>query len=114
VLHEIEQLTRRILLIHHGRLLAEGEVGEIRSLIDRHPLQVQIRTPRSRELAALLAADTTVREIILEADLLRVRTSDASGFYERLTRLVAEKEFPVEELASPDDNLESVFRYLIQ
>jgi ABC-type Na+ transport system ATPase subunit NatA len=56
VLHEIEALTREIVLLHRGRLVAFGDRREIRALIDRHPHSVAIRTPRPRDLGAALAA----------------------------------------------------------
>ena len=37
ILHEVEAMTRRVLLIHNGRILAEGDVREIRDLMDEHP-----------------------------------------------------------------------------
>ena len=37
ILHEIESMTANILLINQGRILAEGNVHQIRDLIDEHP-----------------------------------------------------------------------------
>ena len=37
ILHEIEAMTSNILLIHNGRIVAEGDVHQIRALIDEHP-----------------------------------------------------------------------------
>ncbi len=47
VLHEIESMTSNILLINNGRILAEGNVHQIRDLIDTHPHTVFIRAARS-------------------------------------------------------------------
>jgi ABC-2 type transport system ATP-binding protein len=43
ILHEVEAMTRRVLLIHNGRILAEGDVREIRDLMDEHPHTVALR-----------------------------------------------------------------------
>ena len=43
VLHEIESLTSNILVINNGRIVAEGNVHQIRELIDEHPHTVFIR-----------------------------------------------------------------------
>ena len=43
ILHEVEAMTRRVLLIHNGRILAEGDVREIRDLMDEHPHTVSLR-----------------------------------------------------------------------
>jgi len=114
VLHEIEQLTRRIVLIHRGRLVAEGDVREIRGLIDRHPHTVRVRTERPRELAAILAAEPEVVELRFDDGAVWVRTTQADAFYAKLPRIALEKGCPVAEIESPDDNLEAVFRYLTE
>ena len=114
VLHEIEALTRRIVLVHRGRLVAEGEVGEIRGLIDRHPHTVHVRTDRPRELAAALAQEPGVVEIRIEEGAVRVRTPEPDRFYPRLPAIALERHCAIREIFSPDDNLEAVFRYLTE
>ena len=51
ILHEVEAMTRRVLLIHNGRILAEGDVREIRDLMDEHPHTVALRARDPRALA---------------------------------------------------------------
>ena len=48
ILHEIESMTSNILLINQGRILAEGNVHQIRDLIDEHPHTVYVQGRRSR------------------------------------------------------------------
>jgi ABC-2 type transport system ATP-binding protein len=114
VLAEVEALTSKIVLLSRGRLLAEGDVREIRGLIDRHPHTIRVRTERGRELAAALAGAEELREIGFGAGEVRFRTHRPAEFYAILTREIAERRIPVEELTCPDDNLEAVFRYLTQ
>jgi ABC-2 type transport system ATP-binding protein len=114
VLHEIELLTRRIVVIHRGRLVAEGDVREIRGLIDRHPHTIRIKTDRPRELAAVLAGVPEVVEIKFADGGLWIRTNQPDAFYGKLPALALEKGCPVSEIESPDDNLEAVFRYLTE
>lgn len=114
VLHEIEALTKTIVLVHRGKLVAEGDVHTIRRLIDRHPHMICVRSPRARELAAVLSREPEVREIAFNDGAITVKTSEPAEFYGKLTRTIVEGNFPVDELTSPDDNLESVFRYLTQ
>jgi ABC-2 type transport system ATP-binding protein len=54
ILHEVEALTSDILLMHHGRVLAEGNVHQMRDLIDEHPHTVCMRTNQPRALARYL------------------------------------------------------------
>ena len=49
ILHEIESITSNILLINNGRILAEGNVHQIRDLIDTHPHTVYIRAENPRD-----------------------------------------------------------------
>jgi ABC-2 type transport system ATP-binding protein len=114
VLHEIEQLTRRIVLIHRGRLVADGEIQDIRALIDRHPHTVRVRTDRPRELARALAGEPEVVEIRFEDGAVWVRTNRPDSLYGKLPRVALDLGARVEEISSPDDNLEAVFRYLTE
>ncbi len=60
ILHEIESMTSNILLINNGRIVAEGNVHQIRDLIDEHPHTVFIRAEDPRALARALLADDGV------------------------------------------------------
>ena len=60
ILHEIESMTSNILLINNGRILAEGNVHQIRDLIDEHPHTVYIRAADPRALARAFLADDDV------------------------------------------------------
>ena len=113
ILHELEQVTRRVLLIHNGRVLAEGDLGEIRDLLDRHPRSVRIKAADPRGLA---------RELVALPDLVSLNLEDATGhllaeirkpdaFFSKVQGLSAK--FGVEEMWVTDENLESVFSYLV-
>src|SRR5688572_29851811 len=114
VLHEVESTTDRILLLHHARLLAEGTVPDIRALIDRHPDSIEIACDRPRDLAATLVAMEEVETVDLPSPgLLVARTRHPKVLYPRIARIVVEEGHRVDRLSSPDDNLEAVFRYLV-
>ena len=52
ILYEVEAMTKRVLLVHNGRILAEGDVRDIRDLLDEHPHTVALRAREPRRLAA--------------------------------------------------------------
>jgi ABC-2 type transport system ATP-binding protein len=56
VLHEVQALTQNIVLLHRGRLVAEGNVRQIRDLIDRHPHRIVLVCDDYRSLAAEVVA----------------------------------------------------------
>jgi ABC-2 type transport system ATP-binding protein len=115
ILHEIELMTANILLIHNGRILAEGNVHQIRDLIDEHPHTVSIRASNPRELARALLAGTDVLSVRFEPGALVVETATPDAFYTSVTALAASGEAgPIDEVTSPDDNLQAVFRYLVK
>ncbi len=115
ILHEIESMTPNILLINHGRILAEGNVHQIRELIDEHPHTVYIKAERTRALAREFLAYDDVLSLKLEADAVVVQTGKPDVFYSRLTDLAASGEHgTIHEVTSPDDNLQAVFQYLVK
>ena len=115
ILHEIESMTSNILLINNGRIVAEGNVHQIRDLIDTHPHTVYVRGSHPRELARRFLAEDDVLSLRFEPGAVVVETSRPDSFYARLTDLAASGEAGViEEVQSPDDNLQAVFRYLVK
>jgi ABC-2 type transport system ATP-binding protein len=115
ILHEIESMTSNILLINQGRILAEGNVHQIRDLIDEHPHMVFIRGERTRELAREFLKDDNVLSLKFEDGGLAVQTGRPDAFYTRLTDLAATGELgAIDEVTSPDDNLQAVFQYLVK
>ncbi len=114
ILHEIESMTADILLIDHGRILAEGNVHQIRDLIDTHPHTVFIRARDPRALARQLLAQDDVLSLRLESNAVIVETARPDAFYTRLTEMAAAGESGIDEVTSPDDNLQAVFTYLVK
>jgi len=115
ILHEVESMTSNILLINNGRILAEGNVHQIRDLIDEHPHTVHIRAQEPRALARRFLEDDDVLSLRFEDGALVVQTARPDAFYTRLTTLAATGELgTVDEVTSPDDNLQAVFQYLVK
>ena len=115
ILHEIESMTSNILLINQGRILAEGNVHQIRDLIDEHPHTVYIRAEQTRGLARAFLAQDDVLSLRFEDEAVVVQTGRPDAFYARLTDLAASGELgAIHEVTSPDDNLQAVFKYLVK
>ena len=115
ILHEIESMTSNILLINNGRILAEGNVHQIRELIDEHPHTVFIRAAEPRALARTLLADDGVISMRFEPGAVVIQTGRPDAFYARLTEMAASGEGGrIDEVTSPDDNLQAVFKYLVR
>ena len=109
-------MTRSILLLHRGRLLATGDLGVIRELIDKYPHKVRIETTEPRLVASKLTEMANVVSAKIDEKNLEVELEvrDPNVFYESLSTLVLEHHMPVLSFSSPDNNLESVFQYLVE
>jgi ABC-2 type transport system ATP-binding protein len=115
ILHEIESMTANILLINQGRILAEGNVHQIRDLIDEHPHTVHIKADQTRALAREFLGYDDVLSLKFEAGAVVVQTGRPDAFYARLTDLAASGAHgAIHEVTSPDDNLQAVFQYLVK
>ena len=77
ILHEIESMTSNILLINNGRILAEGNVHQIRDLIDEHPHTVYIKADDPRALARRFLADDDVLSLKFDPGALIVADGEA-------------------------------------
>jgi ABC-2 type transport system ATP-binding protein len=115
VLHEVEALTPHVVLLHRGRLVAEGHVRQIRDLIDRHPHRIVLVCDDYRALAARLVRweDVEGVKVLRREGAVLVETRRPDAFYARLPALSLEGETPLREVYSEDDNLEAVFKYLV-
>jgi len=115
VLPEIEALTSRIVLIHQGKILAQGDIPYVRELIEAHPHVISIRSSDPRRLAAGFIGDAAVRKLTFDPDgkTLVIETHKRDAFFGRLTGAVLEAGVLVDEITSPDDNLQAVFDYLV-
>ena len=108
-------MTSNILLINNGRILAEGDVHQIRDLIDEHPHTVYIRAADPRALAREFLDQRRRAQPAVRGGRGRGRDGRPDAFYARLTELAATGEFgAIDEVTSPDDNLQAVFQYLVK
>jgi ABC-2 type transport system ATP-binding protein len=116
VLYEVESITSNIVLINHGRLVAEGGIRQIRDLIDRHPHRIVLKAADPRALAARLVRfdDVVGVELRREDGAILVETHFPDAFYGRLTTIALEDGTLIDAVYSDDDSLEAVFKYLVE
>jgi ABC-2 type transport system ATP-binding protein len=112
VLYEIEALTTEIVVVYRGQVLAEGNVYEIRKLIDRHPHRIRVECDKPRAIASALAGEDHVARIVFERGAVLVETRDPDRCYEQIGETVLAQQVAVSTLSSPDNNLGAVFEYL--
>ncbi len=115
VLHEIEALTRQMVLLHRGRLLAQGSVSDVRKLLSRRPRRVELHARAPRKLArALIELEFVTSVQIAESEgRVSIETTDLERFFSELTPLAAQTRAGLTSLESHDASLEAVFDYLV-
>ena len=114
ILYEIERVTDSVVLMFNATLLAQGRVKEIRDLIDEYPHTIFVDSPHSRRIALAMAGEPSIRSVEFDGETVTFRTHDPNRFYHTLNELVAGEQITVRELYCTDDNLQSVFDYLIK
>jgi ABC-2 type transport system ATP-binding protein len=115
VLHEVQSMTSTIVLLNHGRLVAEGNVRQIRDLIDKYPHRIVLACEEYRTLAARIIGfeDVVGLKILAGEKSILIETHSPDTFYGRLPQLALENGCRIREVYSDDDNLEAVFKYLV-
>jgi ABC-2 type transport system ATP-binding protein len=115
ILHEVDRISDQVILLSGGYVVAEGKIAGVRGEVTEHPAQVLVRCTRP----SLLASRVFSEDHVVEAKLLRdgrgvlVRTRDASAFYRALNRIVVAEGLDVEAVAPADEDVHSLYRYLI-
>ena len=115
VLHEVESLTRQILLIDHGRIVAQGDLHEVRETLRNRPHAIRVRVSRPRELAGKVAALEMVSGLtVTPDDALVIQTKTPRLLHRELMEMILAGDMQPTEIAAADESLEAVFGYLTQ
>jgi ABC-2 type transport system ATP-binding protein len=115
VLHEVDKISDQVVLMSYGYVIAEGQIQGVRSEVKEHPMQILVRCAAPALLASRLFSQDHVVEARLNQDGqgVLVRTRDAEQFYLLLNRIVVEERIDLQAVAPADDDVNSVYQYLI-
>jgi len=116
ILHEVDMMSDRVILLNNGYVVAEGAVHGVRDEMDvEHPMQILIRCDKPSTLAARMFRGDHLVEARVHDDRhgLFVKTRDPDQFYLLLNEVVAQGEIEIESIAPVDDDLSAVYEYLI-
>jgi ABC-2 type transport system ATP-binding protein len=114
VLDEVAKLGSRVLVIAQGRLVATGDYRDLRELMDDRPHRIRIGASDPRRLAAALVDRSLVTGLSIGAAEVVVDTLDVDALGRQLAPLTVELGLRLTEVNPLDDDLESVFRYLVE
>ena len=115
ILHEVDSISDQVILLSHGYVVAEGQIQGVRSEVREQPMQILVRCDRPRELAARLFSQDHLMEATIQGDghNLLVRTTNADRLYLLLNQIILETGLEIETVAPADDDVNSVYQYLI-
>jgi ABC-2 type transport system ATP-binding protein len=114
VLDEVARLGSRILVIAQGRLAATGDFHALRDLMDDRPHRIRVTVDRPAQIGAAFLERGLAVGVRVHDDGLVVDTVDADGFGRGLAVVAREFDARLREVTPLDDDLESVFRYLVE
>jgi ABC-2 type transport system ATP-binding protein len=115
ILHEVDRISDQVILLSHGYVVAEGDIQGVRSEVKEQPMQILVRCDRPHLLGAQLFLEDHAVEAKVSADGkgLLLRTTDADRFYRLLNRVILDSGLEIESVAPADDDVNSVYQYLI-
>jgi ABC-2 type transport system ATP-binding protein len=114
VLHEVERLARRQIVLVRGRLAAAGDHHAIRGAIADRPRQVLLRSSDPRRLAAALVAVEAVSGVAVDGGDVVVSSLRALDLARALPGVARRAGVRLLEVRPLDDSLESAFRELVR
>ena len=114
VLDEVARIGSRVLVIAQGRLVARGDYRDLRELMDDRAHRIRIGASDPRRLATLLVDRGLVSGLSLDDRSVLVDTLDIDAFGREVAPLAVEAGVRLTEVTPLDDDLESVFRYLVE
>jgi ABC-2 type transport system ATP-binding protein len=114
VLEEVQELSATVLVLADGKLAARGDFHDIRQLLDDRPHRIRLRSSDPLRLASGLIGSGTVSAVQTGGEnSIVIDTWTVTPFRRRLPRLSQELGVHLLEVSPLDDDLESVFRYLV-
>ncbi|MDG1409931.1 MAG: ABC transporter ATP-binding protein [Acidimicrobiales bacterium] len=114
VLDEVARLGSNIIVIAQGRLAASGDYHALRGLMDDRPHRIRVGTDQPRRLGAAILERGVAEGVSVVEDRLMLDTRDVDLFGRQVAPLAVELGVELNELVPLDDDLESVFRYLVE
>jgi ABC-2 type transport system ATP-binding protein len=115
ILHEVDILSDRVILITNGYIVAEGEIQDVREEVKERPMQIFVRCDRPEQLAAAIFQRDSATEVQVHDDRqgLLLRTRDPSRFFKLLNRLVLDEGLRIEAVGPADADVQAVYMYLV-
>lgn len=113
ILSEIERITEQIVIVHHGKLVALGNLHAIRDRLDQIPHTIRLVGDDVKHLAKDILDHPAVYGLSFpSSDELLIQTYHFGALHAELPGIIVRGEHRVREIDNPDDDLESLLTYL--
>ena len=115
ILEDVDRISDRVILMSSGFIVAEGRIQEVRNEVQDQPIQILVRCSNAKGLAAEAFSLDHVVEAAIQHDGagVLVRTTNAEEFFLMLNRLVVAGLIDIEAVAPADEDVNSIYQYLI-
>lgn len=113
ILGEIERITEQIIIVHHGKLVALGNLHAIRERLDQIPHTIRLVGKDTKRLAKDILDHPAVFGLSFPShEELLIQTYHFGQLHAELPRMIVENGHQITEIDNPDDDLESLLVYL--
>jgi ABC-2 type transport system ATP-binding protein len=115
ILEDVDRISDRVILMSSGFIVAEGQIQSVRSEVQDQPMQILVRCSNAKRLAAEAFSLDHVVEAAIQNDGqgVLVRTTNADEFFMLLNRAVVTGLVEIEAVAPADEDVNSIYQYLI-
>jgi ABC-2 type transport system ATP-binding protein len=115
ILHEVDIISDSVVMMSNGYIVAEGEIQDVRGEMAEHPMGIRVRCDKPALLASRAFCENHVVEVRIEEDGggVLVRTRSADQLYMFINSIVLEEGMTIEGVTPVDDDVHSVYSYLI-
>jgi ABC-2 type transport system ATP-binding protein len=115
ILHEVDIISDSVVMMSNGYIVAEGDIQDVRGEIAEHPIGILIRCDKPALLASRAFSESHVAEVRIDEDGagVLVRTRSVDQLYMLINRVVLEDGLIIEGVTPIDEDVHSVYSYLI-
>ncbi len=109
-LEEADQLADRVVIIDHGKVIADGTIGELKKSVGSGTLHIRLHDPKHRPVAEQIVAQTLNIPVHLESDptALSAQVSDTERVAHTLTKL-SQANIGIDNFSLGQPSLDEVF-----
>lgn len=115
ILNEVDLISDSIVMMHGGRVVAEGSIRDVRQEIVDQPVQILVRCDQPQRVAArAFGMGHVVGARILDQGVgVVVSTLDGPAFFKALPEVIVEEGLKVDTVIPADEDVRAVYDYLI-